>query len=139
MIDFIVSDMTCASCVARVEKALRKVPGVIDATVNLATEAATIRADGPVAEAAIAAIRRAGYEAALRSAASEEAAKSVGVREGREVAFAALLTAPLVAPMVGELFGVHWMLPAWIQLLLATPVQFVLGWRFHVAAWKASR
>ncbi len=50
-----------------------------------------------------------------------------------------LLAAPLVLPMFGELFGQHWMLPAWIQFLLATPVQFVLGARFYVAGWKAVR
>ena len=138
-LDLQIQGMTCATCVARVEKALRKVPGVIDATVNLATETATIHAGAPVAEAAIAAIRGAGYEAAPRNAGSAEASRAAGERDGREVAMAALLTAPLVVAMAGQLFGAHWMLPAWIQWLLATPVQFVLGWRFYVAAWKAVR
>ena len=48
-----------------------------------------------------------------------------------------LLSLPLVVPMVGELFGVHWMAPAWLQFLLATPVQFVLGARFYRAGWHA--
>ena len=52
---------------------------------------------------------------------------------------AALLTVPLVVPMFGEVLGSHWAMPAWIQALLATPVQFVFGWRFYVAGWKAVR
>ena len=68
--------MTCASCVGRVEKALRKVPGVLDATVNLATETATVRAEASVAEAAITAIRKAGYEASVSPALSRESGKS---------------------------------------------------------------
>jgi P-type Cu+ transporter len=127
--------MTCASCVARVEKALRKVPGVTDATVNLATEIATVQAQGAVADAAIAAVRKAGYEA--RPVSDGVAAGAGG--EGRRVVIAALLTAPLALPMVTDALGSHWMLPAWLQLALATPVQFILGARFYVSAWKAVR
>ena len=53
------------------------------------------------------------------------------------MAIAAALSAPLVLPMIGLLFGQHWMLPGWIQLALATPVQFWLGARFYRAGWKA--
>ncbi|HEX5634631.1 MAG TPA: heavy metal translocating P-type ATPase, partial [Gemmatimonadales bacterium] len=60
-------------------------------------------------------------------------------REALHVVFATVLTAPLVVPMVGELFGAHWMLPGWLALLLATPVQFWLGARFYRAGWKALR
>ncbi|HYN60160.1 MAG TPA: copper ion binding protein, partial [Rubrivivax sp.] len=63
-IDLQIGGMTCASCVMRVEKALRKVPGVIDATVNLATEKARVQADASVtADALVTAVRQAGYEA----------------------------------------------------------------------------
>ena len=133
--DLQVEGMTCASCVARVEKALRKVPGVTGASVNLATETATVHATTPVTEAAIAAIRKAGYEARPREQAT--GAAPAAAREGREVAIAALLTAPLVVPMIADLLGRHWMLPAWIQFLLATPVQFYFGARFYRAGWKA--
>ena len=136
-IDLQVEGMTCASCVARVEKALRKVPGVTDASVNLATEVATVTAEAPVAEQAIAAIRKAGYEARVKpkgqKAPAQRAAGTVAL------VLAALLTAPLVVPMIGELFGRHWMLPGWVQLALATPVQFIVGARFYVSAWKALR
>ncbi|HRP28815.1 MAG TPA: HAD-IC family P-type ATPase, partial [Burkholderiaceae bacterium] len=59
--------------------------------------------------------------------------------EGRRVALAALLSAPLVLPMAGDLFGQHWMLDGWLQLLLAAPVQFWLGARFYRAGWAALR
>ena len=50
-----------------------------------------------------------------------------------------LLSAPLVLPMMGDLFGQHWMLPAWVQFVLATPVQFILGARFYKAGWHAAK
>ncbi|MBL0141551.1 MAG: copper-translocating P-type ATPase [Betaproteobacteria bacterium] len=130
--------MTCASCVARVEKALLKVPGVETASVNLATEVATVRAAGWVAQAAIAAIRGAGYEASVQEEEAPREAPRAGIRRDTlELAACAFLTAPLVVPMVAALFGVHVMLPAWLQWLLATPVQFVFGARFYRSAWKA--
>lgn len=137
VIDLKVEGMTCASCVARVEKALRKVPGVVDASVNLATETATVTTSQPIADAAIAAIRKAGYEAALRAPRRDEHPASS--RDAWEVAAAIVLTAPLILPMIGSLFGAHWMLPAWLQLALATPVQFVIGARFYRAGYAALR
>jgi P-type Cu+ transporter len=137
-VDLKVEGMTCASCVARVEKALRRVPGVTEATVNLATETATVSASQPVAEQAIAAIRKAGYDAAIR----DEAAPGRTDAERRdrlEVIAAVLLTLPLAVPMAAGLFGADWMLPAWLQVLLATPVQFAIGGRFYVSAFKAVR
>ncbi|HYC36006.1 MAG TPA: heavy metal translocating P-type ATPase [Usitatibacter sp.] len=136
-LDLQVEGMTCASCVARVEKALRKVPGVVEASVNLATETATVRSEAPVADAALAAVRKAGYEAHIRVADERPAAPSS--RDGVEVAIAALLTLPLVLPMLAQPFGVHAMLPAGWQLALATPVQLFFGARFYAAGWKALR
>ena len=139
-LDLAVEGMTCASCVGRVEKALRKVPGVTAATVNLATETATVHAEMPVLEAALAAIRKAGYEAAEKPrVAPAEAPGGAASKEARHVIIAAALTAPLVVPMVGEIFGAHWMPPSWLMLLLATPVQFWLGARFYRAGWRALR
>ncbi len=136
-LDLKIEGMTCASCVARVERALLKVPGVESATVNLATETATVVAAGDVREAAIAAIHKAGYEASAKEA-EKPVAPEHGLDRGTlELAAAAILTAPLVVPMVAGLFGAHWMLPAWLQWLLATPVQFVVGARFYRSAWKA--
>ena len=137
LIDLKVEGMTCASCVARVEKALLKVPGVQSASINLATETATLGASADVVDAAIAAVRKAGYEASVKEEASPEVPTVAIRRDTLELAAAAILTLPLVVPMVAALFGVHWMLPAWLQWALATPVQFVIGARFYRAAWKA--
>jgi Cu+-exporting ATPase len=137
-IDIGIGGMTCASCVARVEKALKKVPGVESATVNLATETARITVQSnDVTEARLRrAIRDAGYEP-LTDLAAEEASQSSAWTGFAPVAWGLLLSAPLVLPMLGDLLGQHWMLPAWLQFALATPVQFILGARFYKAGWHA--
>jgi Cu+-exporting ATPase len=135
-----IEGMTCASCVSRVERALLAVPGVLAATVNLATEQAHVSRVRGTAGAAelMAAVQKAGYAAHLLNADQPAAPPSVS-RDGWKVALAALLSAPLVIPMLGDLFGRHWMLDGWLQWLLATPVQFWLGARFYRAGWKALR
>jgi Cu+-exporting ATPase len=135
-----ISGMTCASCVGRVEKALKKVPGVTDATVNLATEKAQVQATGGVTtDALIAAVRKAGYEAALAEDTKPAEGKATALPTWWPVAVSALLSLPLVLPMLAMPFGKDWALPGWVQLLLATPVQFWLGARFYKAGWKALR
>ena len=136
-----IDGMTCASCVSRVEKALMRVPGVLRAEVNLATETATVTAaTRHIDEAAlVTAVERAGYVARQRHA-ETGADASMASRRSTEwwpVAIAAALSFPLVLPMLGQLLSQHWMLPGWIQLALATPVQFWLGARFYRAGWKA--
>jgi P-type Cu+ transporter len=136
-LDLGVGGMTCASCVNRVERALKKVPGVSDAVVNLATESARVTyAPSSQMDAQLRrAIRNAGYEPrALEQGAVEDLSPWAGFAP---VAVALLLSLPLVLPMVGELAGRDWMLPAWVQFVLATPVQFVLGARFYKAGWHA--
>jgi len=135
-----IDGMTCASCVARVEKALRKVEGVVSAQVNLATETAEVQfASGMVGVDALAtAVDREGY-VAKPAAAVGAPATTRPTTPWWPVAVAAALSLPLVLPMVGMLFGKHWMLNGWLQLALATPVQFWLGARFYVAGWKALR
>lgn len=136
--DIGVGGMTCASCVTRVERALRKVPGVVEASVNLATESARVSFDAALASEAQLrrAVRDAGYEPRMAAAANEDADESKW-HGFAPVAIGLMLSAPLVLPMIGDLFGKHWMLPAWIQFLLATPVQFILGARFYKAGWHA--
>ena len=137
-IDIGIGGMTCASCVARVEKALKKVPGVEQATVNLATESARIQVASPeVSDARLRrAIRDAGYEPLTPEAveSAEQASAWVGFAP---VAWGLVLSTPLVLPMLADLWGRHWMLPAWLQFALATPVQFILGARFYKAGWHA--
>jgi len=147
-----IGGMTCASCAMRVEKALSKVPGVVSASVNLATETATVDLDGAAAgpDALIAAVRKAGYEATLvappdtPAAADAESAPANRKRDQtrRELAAvlaSAVLTLPLIGPMVGEWFGFHAMLSPWLQFALASVVQFVFGARFYRAAFRAVR
>ncbi len=145
-LDLSIGGMTCATCSGRVERALRKVPGVQSATVNLATETARIQFSAPDGDDATAmdallrrAVRNAGYEpltAAASAAREEDTSPWTGFTP---VAIGLVLSAPLVLPMLGDLFGQHWMLPAWVQFVLATPVQFILGARFYKAGWAAAK
>ncbi len=136
-----ISGMTCATCALRVERALSAVPGVVRAEVNLATNRGSVEGMAAQIRPAdlIAAVRRAGYEAQLltgdterdRAIAAAEARRMQA--ETRRLAAAVVLSVPLLAPMAGV------MLPGWMQLVLATPVQFLIGARFYVGAWKALR
>jgi len=142
-LDIGIGGMTCASCVMRVEKALNRLPGVSEASVNLATESARVTVQGLGRTEALArlsrAVRDAGYEP-RRPQAMDDAPPTgwLGLpADAWPVLLGALLSLPLVLPMVGDLVGRHWMLPAWVQFLLATPVQFVLGARFYKAGWHA--
>ncbi len=131
-----IEGMTCASCVARVEKALKAVPGVLSAEVNLATESAAVRASAAVQLAALsAAVEKAGYVASSRPAepSRNESAQASGLPDWWPIAVSGLLTLPLVLPMIGMLFGQDWSLNGWLQWALATPVQFWLGARFYRA------
>ena len=138
-----IGGMTCAACANRVEKSLRKVEGVTEAGVNLATEVASVQVrPGEVrVSELIAAVEAAGYEARIHAddAASAQAMPVRADRGGLWVLGAALLSLPLAAPMLLEPFGIHAMLPGWWQLLLATPVQFVFGARFYRDGWNAAR
>ncbi|WP_080420364.1 heavy metal translocating P-type ATPase [Burkholderia ubonensis] len=160
-IELDIGGMTCASCAGRVEKALSNVPGVARASVNLATERATVHGAAPLAPAAlIAAVTAAGYRASrvaappagasgLPAAAGAPASQKPGatntdtrkrreaIRERNLVIAAALLSAPLIAPMFAAPFGVDAMLNGWLQLVLASLVQFGFGARFYRAAWHA--
>ncbi len=138
-----IGGMTCAACATRVEKSLRRVDGVADAGVNLATEVASVRiAPGAVrVSELIAAVEAAGYEARVHTdtVAGVPAMPVRADRGGWWVAGAALLSLPLAAPMFAAPFGIDPMLPGGWQLLLAAPVQFVFGARFYRDGWKAAR
>lgn len=145
-LDISIGGMTCASCVGRVEKALKRVAGVQDASINLATESARItylaspnHHDMPALLRR--AVRNAGYEVRVQSAlnAAEKEAQFSGWAGFMPVAAGIALSIPLMLPMFADWFGLHWMLPAWVQFALAAPVQFVLGARFYKAGWHAAR
>ncbi len=139
--ELVISGMTCATCALRVERALAAVPGVGRAEVNLATHHGSVEGSAGALRTAdlVAAVRRAGYEAQLltgdveqdRRIAAAEARRMQA--ESRRLAVAVVLSLPLLAPMLGVV------MPGWLQLALATPVQFVIGARFYVGAWKALR
>ena len=136
-----IEGMTCASCVSRVEKALRKLPEVASVEVNLATEKAEVKFVGrpeQVLPRLIAAVEKAGYQAKLPQEADVASpVDKAALPDWWPIAVAAALSLPLVLPMLGMLAGKNWALPGWWQLALATPVQFWLGARFYRSAWKA--
>ncbi|WP_130905770.1 heavy metal translocating P-type ATPase [Pseudomonas sp. Sample_22] len=137
-----IDGMTCASCVGRVERALTKVPGVKSVSVNLANERAHLELLGQIdPQTLIGAVTKAGYGASVREAEHPQTDNQQSRLQHERWALIAAITLalPLVLPMLLQPFGVHWMLPAWAQFALATPVQFIFGARFYVAAWKAVR
>lgn len=147
---FDISGMTCAACSARLEKVLKKTPGIVDARVNLALERADVAVDASVAaETVIAAVDRAGFSASLRSddpvlaraerEKREAATAAARRRTGRLLIVSALLTAPFIVAMLAMAFGFGHILPAWLQLVLATAVQVLVGRRFYRGAWNALR
>ncbi|HRL77208.1 MAG TPA: heavy metal translocating P-type ATPase [Candidatus Accumulibacter phosphatis] len=143
-----ISGMSCAACSTRLEKVLNRLPGV-EAAVNLASERATVRyRPGLVTTAElIATIEAAGFHGHLadaQSRADERARKTAAQRsELLRFSIAAVLTLPLTAQMLAMFAGGEQphadLLPRWLQLALATPVQFWIGWRFYEGAWKSLR
>jgi Cu+-exporting ATPase len=137
--------MTCAACAARIEKALNRIEGV-EATVNFATERARVHFPPGVVtvDALVAAVRKAGYgarEAAVAGREEEKARRLAAYRRELRVFWAAAaLTLPLLAQMLVMFGGAHVeLIPRWLQMALATPVQFWAGKRFYVGAWHALR
>lgn len=155
-VELALEGMTCAACANRIEKVLNRVPGA-RASVNFATETAIAEVEpGKVATAElIAAVERAGYHAHVRvdpetARREDEARKRAAYAKlKREFILAALLSLPLIAQMVPMFAGTTWpgggasahqdLIPRWVQLVLATPVQFYVGRRFYVGAWHALR
>ncbi|MGE0134678.1 MAG: heavy metal translocating P-type ATPase [Dehalococcoidia bacterium] len=148
-----VRGMTCASCVRRVERALSAVPGVEQASVNLATEEATVSfqaGSAPPAAALEAAVERAGYS--LRSAAADQddavdslerermaEGRSLRVRAWFALTIAVFLMVAMQWHRVPGLDEVPARFMHPLFFLLATPVQFWAGWRFYAGAWRVAR
>ncbi len=141
-VDLQITGMHCASCSARLEKTLNQLPEVT-ATVNIATEKAHIAYNPKQTDIAalIKAVQGTGFDAhPLRDFAAEKQARAATYRQEQIQFFiAVLLTLPLLLEMLLMFFGIHMMLPGWLQWLLATPVQFWSGRRFYTGSWSSLR
>ncbi|MEX6504114.1 heavy metal translocating P-type ATPase [Pseudomonas zhanjiangensis] len=141
-LELAIAGMTCASCVGRVERALARQAGVLEVSVNLASEQAQLRVTpGSDPQTLLRAVEAAGYSASLvdLERPGQPEADSQLRRERLSLLLAIGLALPLLLPMLVEPFGLHWMLPPWAQFALATLVQFILGARFYRAGWRALR
>ncbi|WP_269533539.1 cation-translocating P-type ATPase [Chitinimonas sp. BJYL2] len=132
--EYRISGMTCTACALRIEKVLNRLPGVV-ASVSFASESAMVA--GLDDAAAVAAIAKAGYGAIP---AGDELVPEAEQTSSWPLWLALALMLPFLADMAAMAAGIHaLMLPGWLALLLATPVQFVSGWRFYHGAWHALR
>ena len=137
---FFVEEMSCASCVSRVEKALKKIDGVIDVSVNLATEKATVEANANVKlDTLMAAVDKAGYHAVKITEPEIHAQDMSKQASILPIIISVILAIPFVLPMLLEPFGIHWMMPAWLQLVIASVVQFGLGAKFYRSGFNAAK
>ncbi|WP_238650739.1 heavy metal translocating P-type ATPase [Paenibacillus piscarius] len=145
--DFDITGMTCAACSARIEKVLGRMPGIAAVNVNLALETAHVEySPGNISTAEIIdKVSSIGYKAALkqdRKDIAEQRSEEI-TRKRNKWIISALLSLPLLWAMAGHFSFTSWMwTPAlfmnpWFQLVLATPVQFLIGWQFYVSAYKA--
>jgi len=141
VLELALEGMTCAACATRIERSLNRLEGV-EATVNFATETAqvAIQPGAVTVERLIEAVRQAGYDARVQEAGTPVDHATERERAFRQFLLAAVLTAPFLLDMGAMLAGApHHQLPVWLQLVLATPVQFVSGARFYRGAWHALR
>ncbi|AGT32019.1 ATPase P [Geobacillus genomosp. 3] len=143
-----ISGMTCAACAARIEKGLKRMDGVTTAAVNLATNSAIVEYQEGVlsVEDVIKKIEHLGYKGRLRG---EQQGARRDDEEWKQKRFrlilSTVLSLPLLYTMIAHLpFGLglpmpHWLMNPWVQLLLATPVQFYIGGPFYLGAYRALR
>ncbi|WP_166240122.1 heavy metal translocating P-type ATPase [Paenibacillus turpanensis] len=144
--EFSIEGMTCSACVNRIEKTLKKLNGVQEANVNLATKKVTVHYHLPMESSEVVeSIERLGYKAReIKESSStlvqEERRDLVVQKKMRLLTFSIVLTSPFMIYMFG-MMGVIPPYPAilynpWFQMALATPVQFIAGWNFYVGAYK---
>ncbi len=145
VVEFAIGGMTCAACSARLEKVLNRQAGM-QANVNLAAERARVRLSASADEAAVvAAVAKAGFTAAVVDGQTREREKAAKLLVYRSEIRRFWISVALSLPLVGQMFfmlGEHGHLnelPRWLQLALATPVQFWIGWRFYDGAFKSLR
>ncbi len=150
-VEFKITGMSCAACSARIEKALNALPGVFSATVNLATERATVEFSGNELsfQHIQAKVKKLGYEAHDPANAGdvdrEKQLREAEVRgQRRRFLLSATLSFPLLLGMILHMAAIlpdlaHILMHPYVQLALATPVQFIAGWPFYRGAWAALR
>ena len=144
--DLDVIGMTCAACSNRIEKVLNRTDGVEQANVNLTTENATINYNPEVTsiDELIKKIQNIGYDAKTKAAPSEKNSRKAQELKGKrnKLIISAILSLPLLLTMFVHLFGLplpSFLMNPWFQFILATPVQFIIGWQFYVGAYKNLR
>lgn len=148
-VDFELSGMTCAACAAKIEKVLSKLPGVSSATVNFALETAHVEysASEVTVEDMINRVKKIGYEARVKQDHAPDTNhkhKEIAAQK-RKLWISAILSLPLLWAMVSHFSFTSWiylpdfLMNPWVQLVLATPVQFIIGSQFYVGAFKALR
>ncbi|MGN7478376.1 heavy metal translocating P-type ATPase [Solibacillus silvestris] len=147
--EFEITGMTCAACSTRIEKGLNKMEGVTEANVNLALERATIEFNPSEVTIAdiLAKVEKLGYGAHQKINDKEQIdhrEKHIKDQQWKFI-ISAILSLPLLWTMVGHfsftsfLYVPDFLMNPWIQMILATPVQFVIGKQFYTGAYKSLR
>ena len=143
---FVITGMTCANCSARIEKELNGQPGVVNATVNLATEKASVKYEGTTTEKLIQSVENIGYGAILYDEAHKQKIAEEKQAYLKKMLFdlilSTVLTLPLMLSMIAMMLGshaaiVHFFHFPIVQLVLSAPVQFYVGARFYKGAYHA--
>ncbi|WP_105980469.1 heavy metal translocating P-type ATPase [Staphylococcus simulans] len=147
--EFKISGMTCVACSSRIERVLSRTEGIDQANVNLVTEKASIEYDQSHVDMdqVFEKVKQLGYEPiALETADEAKARKNQELnRQKMKFIIAMILSLPLLYTMVGHFSFLsflplpHVMTEPWFQFILATPVQFILGWQFYKGAYGALR
>ncbi|MHC0038461.1 heavy metal translocating P-type ATPase [Pseudoneobacillus sp. C159] len=150
-VEFDITGMTCAACSARIEKGLNKMEGIMNTNVNLALEKATIEYNPSILtpKDMIQKVEKLGYGATVKSDANEQDTvdkrmKEIETQQGKFI-FSLILSLPLLWAMVGHFSFTQFLyvpdafMNPWVQMALATPVQFYIGKQFFVGAYKALR
>lgn len=148
-VDFTIIGMTCAACATRIEKGLNKMPGVSKATVNLALETAHVEFNGTAVSPTdmITRVEKLGYQAIRKEEQTDNVDyKSREIKHKKmQLLVSAILSLPLLWAMVSHFSITSWiylpdfLMNPWVQLALATPVQFIMGRQFYIGAYKALR
>ncbi|WP_148436639.1 heavy metal translocating P-type ATPase [Gracilibacillus timonensis] len=146
---FDISGMTCAACANRIEKKLNKTEGVAEASVNFALENVSVEYDQDqvTIQDMMEAVKKLGYTLSIPTSKEETATnkeEEIRHQTGKFI-FSAILTLPLLWTMVTHfeftsfIYSPDMLMNPWVQLALATPVQFIVGAQFYSGAYKALR